>query len=100
MPSDGTDGRPIICKTPSVTGRYKKASFLIDSEIKESAGELHVQLGIVICLQKLFSWYACLGADGSQGRALDFDDWAVLMEFSSHLRSHGSWQYALVLLPG
>src|SRR6266568_6627583 len=30
------------------------------------------QLGIVICLQKLFPWYACLCADGSQGRAFDF----------------------------
>jgi len=27
---------------------------------------------VVVYLQKLFSWYACLGADDSQGSALDF----------------------------
>jgi hypothetical protein len=30
------------------------------------------RLGTVIRLQKLLLWYPCLGADGSQGRALDF----------------------------
>jgi hypothetical protein len=34
LASGGTDGRPIIRKKTSVTGRHKKPVFLMDSEIK------------------------------------------------------------------
>ena len=37
-----------------------------------TAGKPQGRLDVLICLQKLFPWYACLGTDGSQSRSLDF----------------------------
>jgi hypothetical protein len=42
------------------------------NQVTSTAGKPQGRLDVLICLQKLFPWYTCLGADGSQGRAFDF----------------------------
>jgi hypothetical protein len=52
--------------------QIQEASCSSEQEDKKIILEATWSFSVVVYLQKLFSWYACLGADGSQGRALDF----------------------------